>query len=326
MAVLLHLPERLKTYDVSGNTVLPSGANGTQHAAQAFVNAKNYILQFAPRVTTVGSSDGVTAGLDLADRITDRTKVVAAAAGTAHSWWVGKLTATGQQFLIDFNSATGAYIATLVQSPGGLFTGGSTTARPTAIDEVVSRSATDWLIGNSTAQLNITAWCSQDGESLAVMFSVTTSLQAGWFIGKVYDPRSWITLPYYFCSFSSGGASNHNGAIKFLNPSSNDSFSCKGPTNANVRLRLTGRIGYTSFILTLTPAVNTFTGAYPVEQPSLFNITAPDAGPYGRLADFLLTSGPTHGAIAQDPTVPDRIALVLGCWAMPWYNSSWAVP
>lgn len=322
-----HIPARAKDWDILGNFVQPAGANGTQHAAQAFVNAKGVVLSFGPtRTLTIGSSDGTTAGMDGVDRISDRTKVVNGVG--AHSWWVFELVATGQQLCVDFNSATGAYIATMAWSPGGLFTGGSTTARPTATDEIVNRSAADWLIGNANTPLNITGWCSTDGANLTLFFSTTTRLVAGWMLGRVFDARSWITLPFYCSTFSNGAVdSTFSVATAFQFPTSANAPSARGLTNTNVKLWCTGQIAIGgAFIQSQVLTQNPLSGGWFVEQAGLWNQTAPDSGPWGRLPDHLFTRGPAHASAGVDPGNPNRIAICLGCWLMPWKNSAWALP
>jgi hypothetical protein len=327
---LTRIPPRQRVWNFQGNVVQPSGATGAQHAAQAFVTAKGQMLAFpAPGVVCSGSSDSITAGMDGADRITDRTKVVNANAGTAHSWAVLKLSATGQQVCYDFSSATGPWIATVVHSPQGLFSGGSITARPTAADEMVNRSGLDWLIGNNTTALNITSWCSADGLNLRVMFSTTTRLVAGLMMGKIIDPRPWITLPYVCSAFATGSPSSNT----FSSPSAwvlptvvSDGFTCRGPTNTFIRLGATPQVNLAGFLYQLTPTKNTLTGRWGMEQPGLYNLTAPDAGPFGQLADLFFCMGPAHGDISTDPIDASRITLQLGCLSLPWQASNWAIP
>lgn len=93
----------------------------------------------------LGSSDAVTAGLDGVDRwgaAFDATKIVRAAAGIAHSWFVIQSPAsfgagTGPYYMIvDFSTGVDS-LTTLVFSKNAP-TGGTTLNRPTATDEIVS--------------------------------------------------------------------------------------------------------------------------------------------------------------------------------------------
>lgn len=97
--------------------------------------------------TCAGSSDGTTAGMDAVDRWTaafDNTKLVPAFAGSAHSWIVLQAPAAlgAYQLCIDYNNTSG-FNWTVVLTKTTLFTGGSTTARPT--------SATEYIVSNGSA-------------------------------------------------------------------------------------------------------------------------------------------------------------------------------
>lgn len=101
--------------------------------------------------TCEGSSDSSTAGMDASDRWTssfDGTKIVRASGAVAHSWIVLKSpVALGPYYLcIDWNAANDQTV-TIVGSKNA-FTGGSTTARPTATKE--------WTVLTGTFCENVT--------------------------------------------------------------------------------------------------------------------------------------------------------------------------
>lgn len=84
--------------------------------------------------TVVGSSDAATAALDGANRWTDQTKIVRAAAGVAHSWIVLRSPVIGGQsywLILDVAGTTDALAVNLYLC-NVIPTGGSTTNRPTA--------------------------------------------------------------------------------------------------------------------------------------------------------------------------------------------------
>src|SRR5678815_1345942 len=131
------LPTKVKTWQYANNT----GGNswlGTNTADCAFsiVAMKDEMLAFGSNPwVVVGSSDGVTAGMDAVDRWVDYTNLPIYTGG-AMSWIVlgqPELSANAQ-LCIAFNSGTGTQ-ATVIWSPTAGFTGGNTTTRPTATDE-----------------------------------------------------------------------------------------------------------------------------------------------------------------------------------------------
>jgi hypothetical protein len=89
--------------------------------------------------TVIGSSDAATAGMDGVDRwgtTFDGTKIVRAAAGTAHSWICLRNATLGIYVIIDWASAND-YRCTVICSKT-LPTGGTTLNRPTATDQWVA--------------------------------------------------------------------------------------------------------------------------------------------------------------------------------------------
>lgn len=87
--------------------------------------------------TCAGSSDAVTAGMDASDRwggTFDASKIVRASGAVAHSWIVLYSVDLGGYWLIDYNTASD-HLCNFYFSQT-IFTGGSTTARPTNANEI----------------------------------------------------------------------------------------------------------------------------------------------------------------------------------------------
>ncbi len=102
-------------------------ANQSASFSAAYFELKTRLLTI-PGATVKGSSDGTTAAMDGIDRIGADPGVLT---NTPNRWIVINVdTMSGSfEFLINWGTAR-SYI-----SPNGLFTGGSTTTRPTATDE-----------------------------------------------------------------------------------------------------------------------------------------------------------------------------------------------
>jgi len=128
------LPALAKTWQHNANNAIAAQGSAELCVDAFWLAVKNALLAFASNPwTVVSSSDGVTSGAS--DLWTDASKLVHH--GTTRSWIVLKQTGmcSGNfQLCIDFNNAT-ASTGTVVVSPNAGFTGGSTTARPTATDE-----------------------------------------------------------------------------------------------------------------------------------------------------------------------------------------------
>ena len=102
------------------------------------LTVKNQLIGFSLSPWVVrGSSDAATAGMEGTDRWSVIAKLVWAANGSAHSWIVLRQAGLSNfEVCIDLNNAAStSYLGSVIVSTGGLFTGGSTTTRPTATDE-----------------------------------------------------------------------------------------------------------------------------------------------------------------------------------------------
>lgn len=116
---------------------VPAEGSSTATNKTMSVALKNAML--AGGGTMVASCDGVTAGTigDGVDRIVDATDIIGNTPGSAHSWWLIFFGAALGWLLVDKDSTSdgGGAPGSVYWSPAAGFTGGSTTARPTATDE-----------------------------------------------------------------------------------------------------------------------------------------------------------------------------------------------
>lgn len=124
------------THTLANQAIPASGTVLTTHRTVWLALIASLLV--TPSATCIGSSNSVAGALDGVNRIVTGANIVWAAAGTAHSWIVVRLGGMGgAQLLLTFEgaSATGSAIGAFL-SPGGLYAGGSATARPTAADEL----------------------------------------------------------------------------------------------------------------------------------------------------------------------------------------------
>lgn len=143
----------------------------------------------------LGTSDGVTAGLDGVNRwLNSSSIVVTVTAGNPRSWAVFKNPATGYSYCIHaFRDGSG--LSEVVVSHTSAFTGGSITARPTATDELVVKNSF-FQLQSTTLPLTLSVWHTTDGQQTMVVahgnaFSAD-SLSMQWFFGNVHNaPVAW---------------------------------------------------------------------------------------------------------------------------------------
>lgn len=144
-----------------------------------------------------GSSNGTTAGLDSSNRWTNIAALVHAAPGVAHSWIVLRNPATGWEICIDLATSTVTNM-TVVWSPGNAFTGGSTTARPTATNEKVILSNSVWagFIGASGGQYRLHVMHASDGSCTRWYVNHSGINASAYFFESLRDPSPGWLLPY----------------------------------------------------------------------------------------------------------------------------------
>lgn len=192
--------------------------------------------------TVVSSSDAVTAGAG--DKWLADTNLTWANSGTAHSWIVLRQTgiATNYEICIDLNSASSVpQLASIIVSPSAGFTGGSTTNRPTATDEMVLLTTAVWGTSSINQNYQLHVMQSTDGQCTRAMIC-TSGISSTLFL--LFDrpnntPTSGWTNPSISIVYGSNGTSN---VITFTNLSS-----ASGTTNP-----IKVRIGSNNFTVALT--------------------------------------------------------------------------
>jgi len=149
------LPALEKTYQFNVNNVIAAGADELENVRKVLLQIKNALIGFATLPwTVVGSSNAATAAMDAVDRWSVYTNLSWNTSAAARSWIVLKQTGLAANFqmliALTSNAASNEHFCDIVISPASGFSGASTTARPTAADEVVihSGAATQGWIGN----------------------------------------------------------------------------------------------------------------------------------------------------------------------------------
>jgi hypothetical protein len=198
------VPTLAKTWQFSANNAI--GAQGSALACnRALLRAmKNAWLAMALGPPTVRySCDSVTAGAagDAVDRWDSDSDLVWANAGSAHSWIVFQQTGIAGSFqvLMSLENAAGNGISmVLVTSQSAGFTGGTTTARPTATDEqIVLSSGNSWSNLTTDAATRWTVMQSTDGQCNRWLAFSGGNLVSFFMLDKPANPPTGWAVPHF---------------------------------------------------------------------------------------------------------------------------------
>jgi hypothetical protein len=135
----------------------------------------------------VRSSNGVTvADSDL--WVTTSDIVLGANVSATRSWIILE-NALGRQILIDYYGAVSREFQ-ISLSPGGLFTGGTISTKPTASDELNTYGFASSIGVSGNCNQHI--WVSADGRQTIMVTCASSSAVAMWIVGEAEDaPASW---------------------------------------------------------------------------------------------------------------------------------------
>ncbi len=208
------LPVPVKTYLFTA-----TGYASTVNMQQLSLGAKNdkqrlllnfvlCLLGFASTTwSVVGCSDSITAGIDATNRWLTVANLVWNSNGSPFSWIVLGNTALGSgwQLLIALNSPDGGtnnageglYVS---YSPNAGYTGGSTTARPSATDEVIyyNYDGSRHFVGNDSAfNMRQNVVMSSDGQVTRMFVYANNICFLWWQFEKSANPRASWTYPNF---------------------------------------------------------------------------------------------------------------------------------
>jgi hypothetical protein len=287
-----------------------SGTNGPEGARPGSVNW-----------TLVGSSNGTTSGIDSTDRLhftgsftsTDWTR---AAAGSAHTWFVlespsGLL--DGPWYIcIDYIGPTNDQTCSIIVA-NNVFSGGSTTARPTATNEAAGTSFQfiSTTAGASKAHLSIDAnggfrfYCSRNGTGY---FSTAIGCEP---LVEYHSGDAARSILWYSFVDSGAGALTDNSNITLRGKTQDNSAAVVGST-LQWMLGLSLRPSGSDFnVLTSTNSIDGTVDAIPVGY--IVDTTASHHGVRGRLPDFwAIGAQVVPGSTFPGSGNPER--MVTGNW------------
>lgn len=217
------LPTIEKTWQKSLNNYAGTQGSLNADARQMWRALKNQLLgspgSWTNPWTTYYSCNGTTAGSagDVTDRWTADSNLNWSylSSGATRSWYVFKNTAIGSNFQMlwaleyNVNSAVGNYerFIYVSVSPSAGYTGGTTTVRPSATDEVTLLNPTDsnnhcWNANHtSSVAYRWNMWHTSDGIATHFIILYNNIVLARFQIGTVKNPTSGWASPTWWGSF-----------------------------------------------------------------------------------------------------------------------------
>jgi hypothetical protein len=316
------LPALDKTWQYNVNNRITSSGNGGNDKKSVLLAIKNALKAFASNPWTVaGSSNASAAGMDAVDRwasIANMTGVTSA--GSPHSWIVFNQVGVGQICWDMVGSNPTDFLnMTVVWSRGSLFTGGTTTNRPTATDSITLLNGGTWLNGQTTSYEHLWhLWHSTDGHSTRIhVRSLGTILAPGCF-ARFERPKSPLA------QWTTPAIIGWNGtASSFLSSTWSSTASLKGnkPGGGEMNLFTTCEGWSSALGPTRLALPNDFTTEYEIFPLALACEEVGARGRHGEQFDlWYVTSSLVDGDTM--PADASKQFVVVGDILLPWNNTT----
>ncbi len=286
--------------------------------ASLLLNLKNLLKSGTLTVPAVvlSSSNSVTSSA--ADNWNSITDLVWAGLGSPRSWAVLKFPGmAGGNYQVCFlcgNTSTRSS-ASIIISPSAGFTGGSTTVRPTATDEVTILSTNSWCITGFTGfTALIQLLQTSDGKNIRAVIHHNGAPVSLFFLETVANAEAWWTVPVI------AGWRGNTSVIDYSTwYGAANAYSYAGGS-------FTCYLGSMSWGGTASPAgnrlqiANSRTSKYVASEIGVASETASPAtvGFHGKLPDVWW--GPTAG-VTEGQTAPNDGTyqyVQFGQWIIPW--------
>lgn len=314
----MSVPTLVKTWQFVADQQITAQGTAIADNRLWVLGVKNALIGFASNPWAVqyscSSTVAGTAG-DGVDRWASSANLVWANAGSAHSWIVLKQTgiASNFQLLISLEAASGSgSILTVVVSPNAGFTGGSTTARPTATDEVVVTTTTS--LGSADQSLRYTVMQSTDGECTRIVGAWAGSAQLVGIFDKPANPVSGWTVPFVSAWSTSLAAANLSGNSASMVTRANSAscgllFGCEGGSLATSQIVTENTVGYGNI-------ANELSGEWPIAPLGVIGRTSGARGRHGSMVDLWYGS---TGASSGDTYPATGLQFAqFGSLVIPW--------
>ena len=318
------LPTLSKTWQFNVNNQTTAQGTGLADARKTLRAIKDAMIGFATNPWTVRySCDSVTAGTagDGVDRWSADTNLVWANAGTAHSWIVLRQTGIGTTYelLISCEGASGSgAILTILTSISG-FSGGSTTARPTATDELTVASSTQWL-GASDVSNRWSVMQSTDGQCTRILVGYSGYFTTLIVLDKPNNPTTgWTTPNFSALYFAVGGLNiNTTDVISVTSPLARSRI---GSVNGSVSLTIEGIGNNFATDTAIGNIANEVDSSWDMWPLGIACITSGARGRHGSLFDLWAIST-VRASGDMIPADGSNQFAVFGNFVLPWNGSA----
>jgi hypothetical protein len=325
-----------KTYQFDVGTAITSGATPLTQQKTRLRSAKNKLIGFASSPwTPYYSCNGSVAGApgDGVDRwASDGDLVWATAESIAHSWMVLRQPGLyGIQLLLSLvTSANGDGLTAMLSLSSG-FTGGSKTARPTAVDEIALATGTDTTLTSRTykgwnplpangVKDILQVLQSTDGRVTRLAWCANSTTPAAWGFEEPLHPEAYWTNPVLAYLKSTG--TNNTASMTYTRRT------CPtADANCFVRSSVGGvpcELVFSTELARSAPVVsgmpNAFSGEYPTGQLGLVSSTPGARGVHGQVYDQWEAQGYPNGTYA--PSGGSKQITSFGGLFYPWNGST----
>lgn len=296
---------------------LGAGSGWTDDAGTAIT--PDPTLNFVP----VSSSDSVTAGAG--DKILTRANLIWAAAGSPHSWWVDERP-DGSQICVDCSNASSINGLTVAISPGGLFAGGTTLARPTAADEFVPINNAAWGESNNSA-----SWLNFQRAKNATSYrflQCRTNWSVNLWAWEIAKAEAGWSNPNVFGMYGTSATAPVNQQITYSAcfTTATPMMGVGATANIAIQLNLPGVHLANGAIPNVAAyqVANAYSGKFPLYVIGMGTTTALNIGYLGQLQN--IWCGNTNLTTATDgrwygTNATDRAKLQIGVLVIPWNQS-----
>lgn len=317
------LPTLVKTHQFNANNqVVDSGVAATNYKT-VLLAIKNAILGIATGAPTIGySCSSTVAGSanDGVDRWATTANIVIGAPGAAHSWFVFKCPGLATSAQVLFSCEASSILLLVVYSPSAGFTGGSTTARPTATDEVVvSLSAGTALTSAAAASTRWSVDIPTDGSIIRILTAWSGNPQVSIEIQKPLGAVSGWSNPIYAHHITGMGTNTVGTLASGTSPIGRIRI---GTTNGNAGLTCEGNQGGNLTADTnIGNIANEVDGGWMMPPPGVACYTSGIRGRHASLIDIYFGS-PSVASGDGYPADGSNQFIQYGAFAFPWNGST----
>lgn len=289
---------------------LTTTANWVDNNNASTTPANMWTVRYSCNSSVAGSAgDGV-------DRWSVITDLVFANSSSARSWTVLRQTAIGANcdILICCENNAANQNITLVFSPSAGFTGGTTTARPTATDEIVILNGAAWGgVSSSDTNVKLQAMKSSDGQCWRLFCCNGGQPNTSILIDKAVALHSAWTHQGT-CYAQGANANNSTLTNSLLNGTAN--FNGRGVSN--MTMFLAGMAAAAAQLNVTITAVNDLSSEWPLMPQQLFSNTASNKGLHGYLNDVWYSSTTIASGSTAPTTGTQHQFAQLGVLVFPW--------